>query len=284
MEQIKDQVVVNPITEEFIRPEKQNYTWCMGCGIGQVVNFTFTAMKELGLDMEKSVMIEGVGCSSRTTYGLFKGDNLNGNHGRNLAFATGLKLANPELNIIAFTGDGDSGAIGGNHFIHAARRNIDMTVIMFNNGIYGMTGGQVAPTTPPGFTTQTTPYGAIEAPFDMCELAKAAGATYVARWSVTHPIQSINAIKKGIQHKGFSYIEIMAPCPTQYGKYALKEGDPVKLFKWYKERCIPLAKVQGGEVDLPSPHFPIGEYVSGIEKPELTEQYRKLIESQGGVY
>ncbi len=214
--------VLHPLVEKYLRPERMPHMACSGCGIGQVTHSVLLAIDELGLTPKDTVWVQGVGCSSRITYTLWKGDNIDAHHGRIFAVATGLKMARPDMNFILFTGDGDCGAIGGNHFIHACRRNLDVTAVLFNNGIYGMTGGQVAPTSPLGVVTTTTPYGNIEDPFDMCQMAVAAGAAYVARWRSTDFRQLANSIKKGIQTKGLAFIEVLLQCPTNFGRHALK--------------------------------------------------------------
>ena len=171
------------------------------------------------------VTIGGVGCTARIPVYLHA-DTLHGVHGRTLAWAMGMKLANPELKVVVFAGDGDAVSIGGNHFIHAARRNLDVTMIVVNNLNFAMTGGQVAPTTPINSVTTTTPYGSGEPSFDICKLAEAAGATYVARWTPNKPLQAIKSIKTALSHKGFSVVEIVAQCPTHFGRYAIGSGKP----------------------------------------------------------
>ncbi|MEM1590020.1 MAG: thiamine pyrophosphate-dependent enzyme [Candidatus Bathyarchaeia archaeon] len=171
-------------------------------------------------------------------------DALHGIHGRTIPWATGIKLYNPELKVVIFAGDGDAVSIGGNHFIHAARRNLDATMIVVNNLNFAMTGGQVAPTTLEGLCTTTTPYGNPEPPFDICKLAIAAGATFVARWTTAHPRQTISAIKKALVHKGFSVLEIVAQCPTNFGRRALGTGDPVACIRWIQERAISIEEAK----------------------------------------
>jgi 2-oxoglutarate ferredoxin oxidoreductase subunit beta len=224
------------LKEKYLRKEMFPTVFCDGCGIGNVLDYTLRAIEELELDLDQTVFLSGIGCSSRLP-GYINSDGLHTTHGRALAFATGVKAANPKLDVIVFTGDGDCVGIGGNHFIHAARRNIDMTVIMVNNYNYGMTGGQAAPTTPLGGITTTTPYGNIESPFDVCEIAKAIGVPYVARWTVTYPYKPIKSIKEAIQKKGFSYVELLAPCPIQWGRRN-KLRDIKVLWDWYKDNTM----------------------------------------------
>ncbi len=242
---------------------------CPGCGAGQVLNYTLHAVDDIinqtGAKKEDFVFISGVGCSSRLTSHYLNFDSGWTLHGRALPVATGVLLANPELKIIVFTGDGDAAAIGGNHFIHAFRRNINVTVICVNNGLYGMTGGQVAPTTQPFATTPTTPYGNTEEPFDLCKLAEAAGATYISRWTTAHPMQTIKAIKKGIANKGASFIEILSQCPVHEHK------TPVEMIAALKEMTVPKDKA------MDSHKIPIGEFLNA-PRPEWTERYETIIE------
>jgi 2-oxoglutarate ferredoxin oxidoreductase subunit beta len=202
---------------EWLRADRLPHIWCAGCGNGTIINCTLTAVEEMGWKKEDTVFVSGIGCSSRAP-GYIITDSLHTTHGRALAFATGVKMANPDLHIVVFTGDGDLAAIGGNHFIHAARRNVDMTVVCMNNQIYGMTGGQGSPTTPLGALSTTTPYGSAEPPFDLCELAIAAGASYVARWTSYHVKELTKAVRAGLELPGFSFIEALVQCPTNYGR------------------------------------------------------------------
>jgi 2-oxoglutarate ferredoxin oxidoreductase subunit beta len=202
-------------------------------------------------------------------------DAIHGIHGRTLGFATGVKLANPQLTVVILTGDGDVAAIGGNHLIQAARRNLDVTVIVNNNGTYAMTGGQVSPVTPTGATTTTTTRGNIEAPFDLCKLVEAAGGTYVSRWTTAHSAQLINAIKEGIQHSGFSFIEVVGQCPTIYGRYCLGLREPVDNLNWLKENSITKAQAEKMKTEELDGKVIVGNFV---KKKELTlnERYEAL--------
>jgi 2-oxoglutarate ferredoxin oxidoreductase subunit beta len=190
------------------------------------------ALEEIALPQDEIAVVSGIGCTGRVA-GYVKLDSFHTTHGRAIPFATGLKLANPKLNVIVFSGDGDLVSIGGNHFIHAARRNIDLTVICVNNFIYGMTGGQAGPTTPISAKSTTTPYGNFEFPFNLPHLAAAGGAVYVARWTVFHVRRIISAIKEAMQKKGFSFVEIISPCPTTYGRRN-KFGDALETMRYYK--------------------------------------------------
>jgi 2-oxoglutarate ferredoxin oxidoreductase subunit beta len=222
----------NPI-EEFLRMDRMPHIWCPGCGIGTTVNCFVRALETSGLNLDKVAVVSGIGCTGRVA-GYVRLDSFHTTHGRAIPFATGLKLANPELKVVVYSGDGDLTAIGGNHFIHAARRNVDMTVILINNGIYGMTGGQVAPTTPVGATASTTPYGNFEETFNLPFLAESCGAVYVARWTSYHVRHLTKAIKEALLKKGFSFVEILAPCPTLYSRRN-KLGDGLAQMIYYKD-------------------------------------------------
>ncbi len=202
---------------DWFRVDRLPHIWCAGCGNGTVINCTLAAVDEMGWKKEETVFVSGIGCSSRAP-GYILTDSLHTTHGRALAFATGVKMAKPDFNIVVFTGDGDLAAIGGNHFIHAARRNVDLTVVCMNNQIYGMTGGQGSPTTPCGALSTTTPYGSQEPTFDLCELAIAAGANYVSRWTSYHVKELTKAVRAGLETPGFSFIEALVQCPTNYGR------------------------------------------------------------------
>ncbi len=268
---------IHPLVEKYFRIDRMPHLACPGCGIGMVMKYTLMAIDEIGIDPVKLAWVTGVGCSSRLPYTTWMGDCIDATHGRPLAMATGLKLARPDLTVMVYTGDGDCLSIGGNHFIHACRRNVPMTVVMFNNQIYGMTGGQVAPTTPVGYETQTTPYGAIEEPFDGCKLAAAAGAAYSCRWTVFQPKRIVSSLKKGLSGNGFSYIEVFSPCPTQFGRYALKMGDPVKLAMWTQENTVGLKKAETMSKDELKDKIVVGEYAD-TEAPSLVDRYAELFE------
>ena len=202
---------------DWFRQDRLPHIYCAGCGNGTIINCTLEAIEEMGWKREDTAFVSGIGCSSRAP-GYVLADSLHTTHGRALPFATGLKMANPALHVVVFTGDGDLAAIGGNHFIHACRRNIDITVVCMNNQIYGMTGGQGSPTTPVGALSTTTPYGSQEPAFDLCELAMAAGANYVARWTSFHVKELTKGVKAGLETPGLSFIEAMVQCPTNFGR------------------------------------------------------------------
>lgn len=252
----------NP-NRRYLRPEKLPHFFCAGCGCGQVLNYFTQALHKLDLNLDDFVTIGGVGCTARIPVYL-KSDTLHGVHGRTLAWATGIKMHKPEIPVVIFAGDGDLASIGGNHFIHAARRNLDVTVILVNNLNFAMTGGQVAPTTPENARTMTTPYGSDEPRFDIAKLAIAAGATHVERWSTATPAQCTAAISRALQHKGFSLIEIVSQCPTHFGRYALGTGDPVTLFEYIKE--ITVLKKDGMCENALEEKLVLGEFLR-VEKP-----------------
>jgi 2-oxoglutarate ferredoxin oxidoreductase subunit beta len=227
--------IENPVMP-FLRQERIPHIWCPGCGIGTTVNCFARALTESGLDLDKVAIVSGIGCTGRVA-GYLRLDSFHTTHGRPIPFATGLKLANPELKVVVYSGDGDLFAIGGNHFVHAARRNMDITVICVNNHTYGMTGGQVAPTTPIGATQTTMPYGNFEEPFNLPFLADACGAVYVARWTVYHVRQLARAMKEALLKKGFSFVEVLAPCPTLFLRRN-RLGEGVDEVKYFKEKSV----------------------------------------------
>ena len=218
---------------EFLRMERMPHIWCPGCGIGTVVNSFAEAVKKSGIDMDKLAVVSGIGCTGRVA-GYVKLDSIHTTHGRAIPVATGLKLANPDLKVVVVSGDGDLTGIGGNHFIHAARRNMDIIVICVNNFTYGMTGGQVTPTTPQMANASTTPYGNYEYPFSLPFLADACGATYVARWTSLHARNITKSIREAMSHKGFSFIEVISPCTTLYQRRN-RLGDGLAALEYYKE-------------------------------------------------
>ncbi len=230
--------------EKYIRPGIKTTPFCPGCGHGILMGLILRAIDELQMDMKKMLFVSGIGCAAWIPSPHYNGDTLHTLHGRALAFATGAKLFNPDLCVLVVSGDGDLSSIGGNHLIHAARRNIDLKVICANNMIYGMTGGQVASTTPKGSKTSTTDEGNPYPPFDLCRLVEAAGATYVARYSVTQPVALVRAIKKILLREGFSFIEVLSPCPTQYGRRNRLDR-PEDLIRDLIRRCIPVEEAEG---------------------------------------
>ena len=260
--------------DNLLRVNRLPHIWCPGCGNGIIMNAVQRAINEAGLDQNKTVIVSGIGCSSRAT-GYMNFDTLHTAHGRAITFATGVKLARPELNVFVLTGDGDCTAIGGNHLIHAARRNIDLNVIMFNNNIYGMTGGQSSPMTPHNKFATTAPYGNLERSFDICKLAESARATYVGKSTVYHVQLLVNLIKKAIANKGFSFIEAVSLCPISYGRRN-KLGDAPKTMEWLKEKAINIKAAQKIKPEKLEDKFLIGEMYNG-EAPEYTQLYDALI-------
>ena len=259
---------------KYIRGKRLPHMFCSGCGCGQILNYLLFAIDELKLDTHQMVAIGGVGCSSRIPAYLDM-YAIHGIHGRNLAYATGVKLAKPELKVVVLTGDGDCAAIGGNHLIHAARRNLDVVVIMANNGSYAMTGGQVAPTTAAGLYTTTTPRGNMERPFDVCKLVETAGGTYIARWTTAQPTAMISAIKKGLMHRGFSFIEVVCQCPTIFGRYALGMLDPVKNLEYLREHSVTKEQALKLSAEQLKDKIVVGEFVDK-QLPTLEDSYLEL--------
>lgn len=259
---------------KYLRKERLPHIFCAGCGNGIIMNTFLNAMELAEIDFDNLALVSGIGCSSRIP-GYLKCDSLHTTHGRPISFATGLKLANPDLDVVVFTGDGDAAAIGGNHLIHGARRNIDITVICINNNIYGMTGGQISPTSPKGSYGSTAPYGALERPFNLSELVKAAGATYVARWTTAHPLMLSYAIKSGLKNKGFSFVEAISQCPTYFGRKN-KMKSPIEMMQWFKEASVFKKVAEGMDESQLEGKIVIGEF-QNKEGPEFSERLCKLV-------
>ncbi|MCL6635843.1 MAG: 2-oxoacid:ferredoxin oxidoreductase subunit beta [Peptococcaceae bacterium] len=257
----------------YLRLNLFPHIWCPGCGNGIVLGALVRAFAKLGLDQDKTVIVSGIGCSSRAA-GYLDFNTLHATHGRALAFATGIKLARPEINVFVLMGDGDASAIGGNHFIHAARRNIDLTTIVFNNSIYGMTGGQYSPLTPPGSRAATAPTGTFERPFDLAELARAAGASYIARGTTYHTALLTELFRAGAAHKGFSVIEAVTACPVSYGRRN-KMGSGYNMLMWQKEHGVPVEKAKRLTPEEMRGKFVIGE-LHRAAAPEFTEMYGRF--------
>jgi 2-oxoglutarate/2-oxoacid ferredoxin oxidoreductase subunit beta len=264
------------IIDRFMRTNHLPHIWCPGCGNGIVINALIRAIDNAKLKKEEVVVVSGIGCSGRAA-GYLNFCGFQPTHGRAIPFGTGVKIANPDLKVIVITGDGDCTSIGGNHFIHAARRNIDLTVIVFNNSNYGMTGGQYSPTTPLGAKTSTSPYGHIEDSFDICELAKTAGATYIARSTTYHIVLTIRYLEKAIKHKGFSVVEVICACPTLLGRFN-KLGDTTQMMLQQKEQAIQFKKAQKMSSEDLKDKIIIGEIYENIQKPEYTDAYQKVID------
>jgi 2-oxoglutarate ferredoxin oxidoreductase subunit beta len=230
IEELEEGKPQNPI-EDYLRMDRIPHIWCSGCGIGTVVTSFVDALRKSDLDMDKVAVVSGIGCTGRVA-GYVKLDSFHTTHGRAIPFATGLKLAKPDMKVVVFSGDGDIVGIGGNHFIHAARRNMDLTVICVNNFNYAMTGGQVAATTPKTANASTAPYGNFEHAFSLPNLAEAAGATYVARWTALHLRRVTKSVQEALGRKGFSFIEVITPCVTLYARRN-RLGDGLNLLKYY---------------------------------------------------
>jgi len=222
----------------YLRPDIKSTPFCPGCGHGILMNLVLRAIDELQLNMDEMLFVSGIGCAAWIPSPNFNTDTLHTLHGRAIAFATGAKMFNPKLKTVVISGDGDLTSIGGNHLIHAARRNTDITVICANNMIYGMTGGQAASTSPLGALTATTVEGNTFRPFDLCKLVLGAGASYVARYSVTQPLSLVKAIKKSLGIDGFTFIEALSPCPTQFGRRN-RYDSPADMLKMLMKKCIP---------------------------------------------
>ncbi|MFQ6066122.1 MAG: thiamine pyrophosphate-dependent enzyme [bacterium] len=265
--------MVHPL-EKYIRPGFLSTTSCAGCGNGIIAQSVLRAIDELKIKMDDFVFVSGIGCAAWIPSPFFNADVLHTTHGRPIAFATGVKLSSPKLKVMIISGDGDLVAIGGNHFIHAARRNLDLTVVCANNGIYGMTGGQVAPTTPLGLKTTTTPYGNLERPFDLCRLAQAAGAVYVARWTTYHARQLTQSVKKAIQKKGFSFIEVISQCPVHFGRRT-GAGDAAVMMQGYRKNSVNIKKIEKLKEEELKGKIVVGEYVDRKD-PELCEEIAKM--------
>jgi 2-oxoglutarate ferredoxin oxidoreductase subunit beta len=262
---------------KYLRKDKLPHIWCPGCGHGTILNSFVRAFDKSGLDQDKTVVISGIGCSGRAT-GYLNFDSLHTTHGRAIAFATGVKMANPELNVVVMTGDGDGAAIGGNHLIHAARRNIDLTVILFNNQIYGMTGGQFSPMTPEGANATTAPYGNIDRNFDLCQLTEAAGASFTARGATFNPRQLTDIIKKALLHKGFAFVESLTQCPVRYGKLN-QTPDAVEMLKLQKQKTSDIKKWLKLSNEEKEKIYPLGILKEEINpENEYSYRYQKIIE------
>lgn len=268
---------LNPseLMHEYLRHKKKfPHLWCSGCGIGTIMGAIIRAIADCELDRDSVVMVSGIGCSSRMPiYVDF--NTLHATHGRPIAFATGIKLARPELEVIVVTGDGDVAAIGGNHLIHACRRNINLTVVCINNNIYGMTGGQASPTTPQGKVATTARYGDFERAFDLCDLTAGAGAVFVARGAVYYARQLEKLVAQAIRKKGFAFVDVISQCPTYYGRFN-KFKSPVEMLYWQRDNTVnvkAVAKMKPEELE--------GKLVTGVladrDYPEFTELYDKLI-------
>jgi 2-oxoglutarate ferredoxin oxidoreductase subunit beta len=276
---MSDTTLLNPV-EPFLRMDRMPHIWCPGCGIGTTVNCFTRALLESNADLDRVVVVSGIGCTGRVA-GYARMDSFHTTHGRAIPFATGLKLANPSLQVVVYSGDGDLTAIGGNHFIHAARRNVDLKVICVNNMIYAMTGGQTAPTTPESAITSTAPYGTFEPAFNLVQLAESAGASYVARWTTFHVKQLSRSMTEVLNKRGFCFIEVLSPCPTLYQRRN-KLGDGLETMKYYKAA----SKIRHGAPTSDAALSKQGEIIVGKfvdrDRPDYLELMRHQYHEQLG--
>ncbi|MBI2819612.1 MAG: 2-oxoacid:ferredoxin oxidoreductase subunit beta [Acidobacteria bacterium] len=264
----------NPV-EAFIRDERMPHVWCPGCGIGTTVNCFSRALLQTRLNLDRVVVVSGIGCTGRVA-GYLNLTSFHTTHGRAIPFAAGMKMANPDLNVVVYSGDGDLTAIGGNHFIHAARRNLDLKVICVNNFTYGMTGGQVTPTTPETAVSTTTPYGCFDEPFNLPFLAESAGAAYVARWTAFHVRQVTHAMGEILRKKGFCFLEIICGCPTLYLRRN-RLGDGLEAMKYFKENSVVRhgANTKDVGIGFKGPII-VGKFVD-IERPVFLERMNQQL-------
>jgi 2-oxoglutarate ferredoxin oxidoreductase subunit beta len=263
--------------ERLLRMDRIPHIWCPTCGIGTTVTALAVALEQLQLDLNNVAIVSGIGCTGRVA-GYTKLDSFHTTHGRAIPFALGLHIARPDLKVIVFSGDGDLVSIGGNHLIHTARRNVDITVICVNNFIYAMTGGQVAPTTPITARSATSPYGNYEHPFNIPLLAASSGAVYVARWTALHVRRLTVAIKEALTKRGFSFVEVIAPCSTLYARLN-KLGSGLDLMKFYHDNSVIRHGADPKEVNIDyQSKIVVGKFVD-IEKPTyldcLNNAYKK---------
>ena len=272
--EMTEEALAHPV-EWGLRAERLPHIWCPGCGIGTSLACFVEALKEAKIDLNRLSVVSGIGCTGRVA-GYVSCDSFHTTHGRAIPFAAGLHLGNPELNVVVFSGDGDIVAIGGNHLIHAARRNLDLTVLCVNNFTYGMTGGQGGPTTQEGARTATTPYGAVEYAFNLPLLTAAAGATYVARWTVLDLGRLRRSIVEALEHKGFAFVEIVSPCPVYYGRRN-RLGEAVDELRYYKENTVVhnFAPLEECELALGG-RIVVGKFVQR-ERPTFLELVREKI-------
>jgi len=268
---MKAEYVEEHIWDKYLRKDRMPHIWCPGCGIGSVLSAFLTAVERAGIDPKKLVVVSGIGCTGRVP-GYLNIDSFHTTHGRPIPFAVGLKLTRPDLHVVVFSGDGDLVTIGGNHFIHAARRNNDILVILVNNFNYGMTGGQMGATTPEQAYTTTSPYGNLENPFDIPYLAAAAGAVYVARWTSLHVRRLAWSIEEAFHRKGFRLIEVLAQCPTAYGRRN-KMPEGIDMLRFFKENCVIKDYTHPKDVIIrPGQKIIIGKFIDLEEERKTFEE------------
>jgi 2-oxoglutarate ferredoxin oxidoreductase subunit beta len=268
------------IVERYLRMDRMPHMWCPGCGIGTTVNCFVRAIEECGIPRDKIAIVSGIGCTGRVA-GYIALDSFHTTHGRAIPFATGLKLARPDMNVVVYSGDGDLIAIGGNHLIHAARRNADLKIICINNFTYAMTGGQVGPTSPRGSLATTAPYGSFEQEFNLPFLAESSGAVYVARWTSYHVRQITRSMVDCLKKNGITFLEIIAPCPTLYGRRN-RLGTGLDLMKSYKEVCVIKHGANTKEVAIvPGKEIIVGRFVN-VERPTFLDSYNEQMKARLG--
>ncbi|HQM38413.1 MAG: 2-oxoacid:ferredoxin oxidoreductase subunit beta [Candidatus Bipolaricaulis sp.] len=266
--------------EKYLRTDRIPHIWCSGCGLGTVLGNFLYALDELGWDPDEVAVVSGIGCTGRIA-GYLKLDAYHTTHGRAIPFATGLKLANPKLHVAVISGDGDLFAIGGNHLIHAARRNLDLTVVCVNNFNYGMTGGQCGPTTPLDGKTTTTPFGNFEHPFNLVHLAASAGASYVARWTTLDGRRLQKGLVEAMAHEGFTFVEVISPCPTNYGRRN-RIGEGLDELRYYADHAVIRHGADPKEAEIVSGKpFLVGKFVD-VDKPTYHEMYAAKVAEMGG--
>ena len=265
----------HPHMDAYLREDRLPHIWCPGCGLGSILHCFLGGLIKSKLPLDKVSVVSGIGCTGRVA-GYVKLDSFHTTHGRAIPFATGLKLANPELKVVVFSGDGDLVAIGGNHLIHAARRNIDMTIICVNNFNYGMTGGQLGPTTPLVARTTTSPYGNFERPFNLPYLAAASGAVYVARWTSMHVRRLEKAITEALLKKGFSFVEVISPCPTVYGRMN-RQPTGMDQMNYYHDNSVIKHGLDPREADIDfNGSIIVGKFVD-IERPTFSDLQAEIL-------
>lgn len=276
--------VQHHVNDDAIRSERLPNIWCPGCGIGIVVGAYVRAIQKSTIPRDRHISISGIGCTGRVS-GYLDLDSYHTTHGRAVPFATGMAVVRPDLEITVIAGDGDLGVIGGNHLIHAARRNVDMNVIMVNNFNYGMTGGQHGGTTPLGAKTHTTPYGNVESPFNVPYLVAAAGASFVARWTALHVRQVTAAIRRMMEVKGFAFMEVISPCPPTFGEF---NGfpDPLDMMNYFKDKAVVDHNADLSQIGVtarPEDSVVVGNFVDR-KRPSYQEELaglRARVASQG---
>ncbi len=269
------------VVYDWLRHDKRfPHVWCPGCGLGILLGSLVRTMATMGLDKNDVVLVAGIGCSGRLPVYVDVG-SVHTTHGRALTFATGIKLSKPELKVITVMGDGDATAIGGNHLIHAARRNLDITAIIVNNQNYGMTGGQYSPTTPQGARATTAPFGHIEPAFDISALTVTAGASFVARSTVYHVTQLDDMLTRAIDHPGFGVVEVLSPCHTNFGRQN-KLGSQIDMMKQYKKQAVRMERWQKMTPEQRQDHYPIGVLTERRE-PTYIEKYEMLRQKAMGL-